>query len=316
MTLMRNSPDGGAMVLLSSLVSMLAVIFLGIITVKNKIIKIQAVYSYIIFGLFFYAIAKIFLTWLVFMSLLSLDSVKSIFPDMGSLGEVAIKGWYRLASANDFIFPFVYFFIDKTSLKYKKLIKSVFIVAMFMSFTRSIWLCFLILCFFSSIKSINQIVRFFIGVLIFVLFLFFLESVSGADFIESINNRFFYEGVSSINEKNTQAFILFDEISKYPVFGKGLGTYVEDYIRNDRLKYGYEVAWFIYAVHFGLPVTFALLANVVLPVLLYGGGRKFISFVLFLTIGFTNPIVIGSLPAILYLIYYCSIYELQSKYDD
>lgn len=309
LTLISLKRDGGSMTLLSSLASMLIVIFIGLFLVSNNAVNVTSLYNSIVFGLALYAISKVVITSLIYLSVLSFDILRIYFPDIGSLGYIGVKGWHRLASVNDFIFPFIYFFIDKTTLKYKRIVKFVFIISIFMSFTRSIWLVFIILSFIKSVKSIKNIIRVFVGLFLLAFLFFVIEQVTGANFTQSISHRLFGEGGASVNEKNNQIFILLNELSNYVWFGKGLGTYVEDYIRNDRLKYGYEAAWFVYALHFGLPITLMLIMSIVSPIFIYGTLFNSISIVFFLLMGLTNPVVIGALPALLYLTYYCSLHQ-------
>ncbi|MCX0437838.1 hypothetical protein [Aeromonas veronii] len=307
LTLVSLKKDGGAITLLSSLTSMLIVIFIGLFFVSTNVVNVISLYNSIVFGLALYAISKFAVTFSIYFSLISLDTLKIYFPDLGSLGYIGIKGWHRLASVNDFIFPFIYFFIDRTTLKHKRIIKFIFVFSMFMSFTRSIWLVFIVLSLLKSVQSIKNVMQISFGMFLLVFLFIAIEQLTGANFTQSIIHRLFDEGNASINEKNNQIFVLLNELSNYAWFGKGLGTYVEDYIRNDRLKYGYEAAWFVYALHFGVPITLMLIMSILSPIFIYGTLFDSISIVFFLLMGLTNPVVIGALPALLYLIYYCTL---------
>ncbi|HGV9233786.1 TPA: hypothetical protein ACNOH1_004093, partial [Providencia rettgeri] len=129
------------------------------------------------------------------------------------------------------------------------------------------------------------------------------------DLLFSIQQRLFIEGSGSSNEKFRQAILMINKLSEQPIFGYGLGSYIPEYIRNDRLKYGYEVANLSLVMQLGI-IASAILISIML-ISLFLAFRKskkskfdvflIISLVAFILFGFSNPVVMSSVSVVLYL---------------
>jgi hypothetical protein len=58
--------------------------------------------------------------------------------------------------------------------------------------------------------------------------------------------------VESISVKREQTAAILNELGDYPMFGKGVGGYVRDYVRDERLPFQYEVQWAGLLLQFGV----------------------------------------------------------------
>lgn len=306
--------DGGALHQFISILSMIAVIHLGLILYNSNLLSSGLYIKSLVLGLFFYCVLKFLITTLIYFNYFSIDVVNYFSPDMVSLGYIGLPGFNRFVSVNDFFIPFAFFFVKQVRfcLALEILIKVVFLTAILFSFTRSIWVVFFILSFFSNIRSIRFILANVFMLFLLISSLFYIEYNSDFSIVTSIEQRLFLEGGESNNEKYNQSKVLLDEINSNLLFGKGLGTYVESYVRNDRLKYGYEVSWLVYAFQFGIPVLIFWVIMLFSPFTIFI-RVNFISIdaffpvfclFVFLLIGFTNPILLGNLTALFYLFLY------------
>ncbi|WP_332402753.1 hypothetical protein [Vibrio metschnikovii] len=306
--------DGGALHQFISMLSMIIVIHLGLILYNSGLLSSDLYIKSLILGLFFYCVLKFSITVLIYFNYVSIDVVNVFSPDMVSLGYIGAPGFNRFVSVNDFFIPFVFFFVKQVRFcrVLEFLIKVVFLTAILFSFTRSIWVVFLILSVFSNIRSIRFILVNIFMLFLLILSLFYIESYSDFSIVTSIEQRLFSEGGESNNEKYNQSIVLLDELNSHLLFGKGLGTYVESYVRNDRLKYGYEVSWLVYAFQFGIPILIFWVIMLFSPfTILFRVNSKSIDaffpafcLFIFLLIGFTNPILLGNLTALFYLFLY------------
>ncbi len=321
-TLALSRHDGGGIHQLVSMSCMLLSVQLGLILCRRNLLSSVSVFRGLILGLFTYGTVKLLITTLIFFKVLPLSFISFFSPDMTSLGNIGLPGFHRFASVNDFLVPFVYFFIFRAKLSdiLQRIVKVMFLVTILLSFTRSVWAIFAILFFISNMRSIKFTIAAIGSVFIISSLLVYLENYTDFSILTSIEHRLFVEGSGSTSEKVRQSEILVSELEYYAIYGKGLGTYVERYIRNERLKYGYEVSWLIYSIQFGLPVLTFWLLYLFSPFLTFFQVSKFkykqlfppFCMFLFLSIGFTNPIILGNLTALLYLFFYlCSREEYQ-----
>ncbi|MEH0690588.1 hypothetical protein H4F17_16160 [Vibrio cholerae] len=310
-TLISSSLDGGWATQYISIISMMLIIFIGWTSVRNCIFSFFDYALCVSIALCCYILLKLLFTVLIFLGYIEIGFLYNISSDMRSLGYIGVGGLHRLTSTNEFFIPFVYFIVDIFNIKHKRLLKVILLIGLITSFTRSLWAVFGLLYLFKNMRSVNGYKQLLFFSISLIIGLYSLETFTQFKVITSINHRLFVEGSTSSEEKLTQIKVLSEELAKYPIHGKGVGTYVEDYIRNERLKYGYEVSWLVYAFQFGLPILSLIILMVLSPVLtrLIVNFRSLdlfllVSFVSFLSIGFTNPILISLLVSCLYLLFY------------
>ncbi|RPH28132.1 hypothetical protein EHN07_10060 [Buttiauxella warmboldiae] len=294
-------------ILLQSIVLSILIFFVLTSSFKNNVIKYEVLSKYVIIGILLYSIFKFSLSIAIFFGVLSVDSLQYISPDFTSLGYIGVTGFNRIVGVNDFLLPFLYFFIKDSSIKHKKIVASIFIFSIFISFTRSIWFSFFFFFFLEQVFIRKKPYILFLLVIILVVIIYYFSFFTTIDLLGSIQSRLFNEGALSSSVKIEQAGLMLEQISKAPFFGGGLGSYIPDYIRNDRLKYGYEVMLLALVMQNGLFFTFLIL--IILGAALYkayiinGDGFSLFSLTLFVSAGFTNPIIISSVSVYLYALY-------------
>ncbi|ENY6784426.1 MULTISPECIES: O-antigen ligase family protein [unclassified Providencia] len=298
-----------SMTILNSIFVSIVIYCIATSLIISGILSVDDLLRYIIYGLVSYVILKTVIVILIYCNIVDITIINNISPDMTSLGNIGANGLIRIVGVNDFLLPFFYFFIDKTSIKNKRITKAIILFAIFFSFTRSIWLGFIILIILHEIiinKKINKILS--IAIILFFTIAGF-SIYTDFDLLFSIQQRLFIEGSGSSNEKFRQAILMINKLSEQPIFGYGLGSYIPEYIRNDRLKYGYEVANLSLVMQLGI-IASAILISIML-ISLFLAFRKskkskfdvflIISLVAFILFGFSNPVVMSSVSVVLYL---------------
>lgn len=259
----------------------------------------------------FYIVLKIAMIVLVFMSPANLDIINTfISEDMTPMGSLGMAGLERLYSINDYLIPFLYFYIDRINISRTTatLVKALFIISIVLSMTRYIWVAF------TALLALNLLLnRQFRSIVISSLFLLILLVVvnefTQIKIIDAIINRTGEEGSLSVSVKKEQIFYLYREIADYPLFGKGIGTYVEDYIRNERLKYGYEVFALLIFMQFGVLGAMSLAVLMIAPFIRWISASNFrlskkmlfafVALLIYLTSSFTNPVILSVTSAFL-----------------
>lgn len=273
-------------------------------------------------GIFCYAILKNSIIILIFLNIES-GIVEALVNGSGfnELGYVGGHGVSRLVSVNDFFLVFTYFLVDYffVSRRARFLFKLVIIFTVFMSFTRLIWLYFFAM-FLLDILIKRSLGRNLVILSSAVLSVIFLSHNFSLDFFSSASGRFGAEGLLSLDVKYIQSVYLIKELNEYPLFGKGLGTYVEEYVRNESIPYAYEVFWLLLALQFGLLGVVIFVFSLFSPFLYFSCSNRFVfsggqililsSFILFLLAGFTNPILLNSVVAFWFLFLYFSFFSL------
>lgn len=273
----------------------------------NKIITFPDMSKYAIIGILIYSIFKMIVTLLIFIGVIDIDFLPNISPDYNSLGYIGVSGFNRIIGVNDFLLPFLYFMISSSNIKYKKVVSVIYIFSIFISFTRTLWFAFAFLYFLEEI-IIKKKIRYALLLPVFLIaFIYYISSYTDIDLIGSISNRLFNEGALSSSVKFEQAHRMIEQISNAPLFGHGLGSYIEGYVRNDRLKYGYEVMILALIMQNGIIISSNII--LILFVSLYRSFRingayfDLCALMLFLFSGLTNPVITSSVSVYLYILY-------------
>lgn len=305
---------------LRSFLLILVVVFFGLLLIYSNIVSYISFYRVLIVSLIFYGVVKITLFFLISLNLgKGLDLLSWITPTKEFL---VIGGFPRIVFVNDFLFPFSYFYIDRArfSKALSYIFKNIFVISIFITLTRYIWFVFVILFISDMILRggfISKVKR--VAFLFTIITLLMLVIINHTTFFkfkihEILTLRFSREGKLSLLEKAQQSIYLLNEFSLYPIFGKGMGTYIENYIRDERLTYGYEVFILLLLMQFGVLNMFVLLAITFLPFLVsickkFTNEKVFllISFTLFFLAGFINPVILSATSGVLYLLFYSSL---------
>jgi len=111
--------------------------------------------------------------------------------------------------------------------------------------------------------------------------------------------------------RHQQVAFLMQEHEQYPWFGKGMGGYVEGFVRDHQLPYSYEVQWAAFLMQFGYIGLFFLL--VPLGIIYWNLlAAEFdcvrlgfaLLFSLWIVSGFTNPFLISLTSGVVYTLFY------------
>lgn len=305
---------------LRSFLLILVVVFFGLLLIYSNIVSHILFYRILIISLTFYGVIKITLFFLVSLNLeKGLDLLSWATPTKEFL---VIGGFPRIVFVNDFLFPFSYFYIDKArfSKSLSHIFKGIFVISMFITVTRYIWFVFVILFISDMILRGGFISKVKRAVFLFtIITLLMLVIINDSTFVkfkihEILILRFGTEGKLSLWEKAQQSIYLLKEFSLYPIFGKGMGTYIENYIRDERLKYGYEVFILLLLMQFGV-LNMSLLLAIIFSPFLVSICKKFtkekvfslISFTMFFLAGVINPVILSATSSVLYLLFYSSL---------
>lgn len=311
-TLISNFDDSFVFIEARSILLILITITYYLILSKNQLVKHESAIKTFIYGVLGFAFFKIIITYAIFNNPALIESMDLLdFYPIGNLGH---PGILRFVFINDFFIPFAYFLTVKS--EFPKLTKNMLITIFFimgiMSMTRYIWLILAII-----IMLIHKW-----NLIIFTLIALIFSSILSNEYtdfkiIDSLNHRAFIEGADSVSEKSTQSSILLEEASNYPVFGKGLGTYVEGYIRNERIKYGYEVFYFLLILQFGLPILLIILSFIYWKLMaklrrhsFKIKNEAFWIYTLILGSGFFNPTIMSAGTVVIFIAineYYCGL---------
>lgn len=317
--------DLDALVEYRSFVLMLVIISTMLLHYKSGIYDYNRFLKAMLSGSVLYVVLKLSLIAFIFFFPGSLAIIqKTVSEDLVPMGSVGMEGLERFVSINDYLILFMFFYVDGTGAGRitRYLLKFVFLVSLLLSFARYIWLAFALLfmadCFvkrrYFSIVAIP---------LALVISLLLVNEFTDVKILDAISNRTGAEGALSTSVKREQAGILLNEIADYPVLGKGIGTYVEHYIRNDRLKYGYEVFVLLVIMQFGVVIAGTVFTLSIIPFIRWMALNNFtvsrlslftlLSFVVYMASALTNPVILSATSAFLISFFYINgDYEFRS----
>jgi len=287
-------------------------VFAGTVVVRARIVKWEELAKLFVLAVVIYSFLKLFFLIFVYFYPLQGIALKTLlFPDAFMGGYVLLDGFYRLVAVNDYYLPAAYVVAGLANLEERKslAVKIVLLFFVFISFSRFLWLetaaLIVVVSWFSNRKLFTP--RRVLAVVAALLVVLTLAQLLGADIIGTFRVRFVTEGGLSLNYKFAQIRVLTEEFLKYPVFGKGLGSTVERFPKQWKLKtgwethavgYSYEVFNFLLLVQFGIVGSLLLAAGVYVPIFAVPDKKKrifvFLCVSAFLASGFTNPVIINA----------------------
>lgn len=299
------------------------IVYVGMNMLKSDVFSFAEEASVFVYSLVFYSTIKLSLLLFTLVNpVVSFKIIESFLPNSIIYSSVGIEGFFRFVSVNDFFFPFLYFSIDIVTPKIGRrvLLKVLFLGNILISMSRYLWIAFAILLLIDSVLR-KKIRRIIIAPLVFCLVLIIVNEYTNFKIINSIVNRTSKEGVSSLLEKRKQTDILFNEFLEYPLSGKGIGSYVEEYTRNARFKYVYEVFLVALLMQLGLVKYLILFLISSIPFLIpkkkYKMSKKgiflFFSFFVYLLSGFTNPVLLSSMSGFMFLLHYSQLNQFRHQ---
>jgi len=292
------------------------------LVIKEKLITYEVFLKYFFLGHVLYICIKVFILFYFFSlgdktsAVLFLSGISSNIVVAGKLG---VGGAYRIVSGIDLVSPFLFFIVLISNINMRKSIKilllSILFINVIITLSRYGMVSFVIL-FFLYCLCMRKMIVFLLLSLFTVGSIIVAADVSNINLYGAIEHRFNGEGKLSTAVKVEQSYYLLREIAEFPLLGKGLGSYVEDYLRSSNPKYGYEAFWLALWMQLGTLGMIVFMFYLWLPVFLAlkktNKNNIMVSstYILFLGGGMTNPTVIGISASIMYVLMF--VVHLQS----
>lgn len=285
----------------------------------------------LIYGNGLYICLKIGLIALLILKVVTLKTV----GDLTGIKVVSMgitEGLDRFQTSMDIITPFLIYFVlegEKFGVHISKRTKFFYVVlgsiSTFLSFSRLlIGVAFLSISFYFAFHSVSRFIK---GLILLALLAGGGIYTVGLEPIKKmIEVRLFSRHNTESDEiRSLQIRALQGALGERPLFGLGMGGYVEEVIRDKEAKHSYEVQWMALWAQLGFLGILFLLLPIGSIVMLYlmgpfsglkiGGLALFSAWVL---AGLTNPFVISLTSGIVYSLFALAPIELNrlKKYDD
>ena len=284
--------------------------------IKEKLLSFEKIFRTVIYTNCIYNLLKTSLMVLHVAGVINVWTVMHKtgfrFMSMHIIGDIG-----RIQTSVDIVTPFLMYFVlqsENLGLKISNRFKWVYgitaTLSVFLSFSR-----FLIFAFFISVFFHCCTLNFFrqIKLWIAALFLCFAGvGVIGPEKVfQVIEKRFFSaDNAASDDTRGEQINAMMRACDESPFFGKGLGGYTLECIRDFELPHAYEVQWVAFLMQFGLigiPFLFIPLSLIASNFMTFPWTRAklgyFLLFGLWLFSGFTNPFMISLTSGIIYMIF-------------
>lgn len=294
--------------------------------VSEGILTSSRVIKTIIYANFAYSFAKTSLVILHLLKFVNMFAVMKMtglrFMSMAILGDIG-----RLQTSVDIVTPFLLFFVlqsEKLGLNFTTRFKWIYciisIFSVFLSFSRFlIFVAFF--SFFLYWLSLNSS-RLIKGLFLFCILILLGVAFIGLDNVLTIIQQRFFSSDNYYSDQTRvqQINALMQEYTESPYLGAGLGGYVKDFVRDDRLRHSYEVQWVAFLMQFGFigvmflvaPLTIILKKFILAPFSLVRWGFAAL-FSLWVISGFTNPFLISLTSGIVYSIFYLASDMLKTQ---
>lgn len=304
-------------------------LFVPLITlylIDRRLLDKNTFFRFVIFASFSFSVIKLSL---VVLNMLHVINLLKVMEKLGiRFMSMAIYGGIgRVQTSVDILTPFILYFAlmhEKLNIPLSKWFMRFFIpiswIAIFLSFSRFLILSGLIAhaAYWITLDRKRLVLALSRFAFIVILGGF---AVGPEKIYTVIERRFFSEAVGkSDNTRYIQMESLWKGFMENPFFGKGLGGYTEDSIRDYAVKHSYEVQWAAFLMQFGLFGLVILLSPLLLiykNILTPPVGMKelslFLMFSLWLFSGFTNPFLISLTSGIVYALFGVAPFNLRSK---
>lgn len=265
-----------------------------------------------VFTNMFYSLIKLSL---VALHLLGVIDLISLLEKMGlrymSMEVFGKLG--RMQTSVDILTPFLLYFVlssEQWGVKLSKTFVRFYIViawlSILLSFSRYFMMCGLMAHFMCWIGKkegpfIASLVKFFLAALLIV-------GVAGPERIYKVVEKRFLSEESSASDRVREIQIreMTDKFQENPLLGLGMGGHTQGNIRDDKIKFSYEVQWMAFLMQFGmvgilfLVTLLAYLGYLILSPPTLSRLGLFTIYLLWLLSGFTNPFLISLPSGIIY----------------
>jgi hypothetical protein len=303
-----------------------SVIAMSLYLVNTNVLSFITLLKTVIYANCLYSTVKIALVFLHIFGVLNIFTVIK-FLGIRFMSMDILNTLPRLQTSIDIATPFILFFflqrkqiglhLNKYFNRYYLLISA---LSIFLSFSRFLMFVGLLSVVLHGLTlRFEKVVRIIPAI---VLSLILGIAVLGFDNAYAIiENRFFSKASQGSDLDRTEQIIdLMTEHMQFPWFGKGLGSYAENNIRDLDVKHSYEVQWVAFLMQFGLIGISILCVGVVtlsIKILSRPCNRNkvalFILFLAWLFSGFTNPFLVSLTSGILYTLFYLIGIELSQN---
>lgn len=236
---------------------------------------------------------------------------------------------YRVQFGPDIIIPFLIFILfnaEKTGIAFKKIelysYPVFFLLSVFFVYSRYIYFLTLLVYLFSIIANRKNLLHITLVSGFSVAAILGLTGGGAYQIVENRSLPYSAENRYSAIGRETQIKPLLSEFYSHPILGKGLGSYVPGVVRDERLKYTYEVQILAMLMKFGvlgmIILCFFMIALYSRPILASAAVRVDLPllslFFFWLLSGFTNPYLVSSYSAVIFILFY-SLFCLSSRAD-
>lgn len=283
---------------------------------SEKIITAQNFFKVVIYGNCLYCTLKMGLVVLHLLHVINmwdmLDALGMRFMKMEIIGNIG-----RLQTSVDIITPFSVFFALQSTrfgLNLKPSFRMYYCVvalfANFLSFSRFlIFIYCLSFVLYLLTGSFSKIIKGALGCLICGIIA--VTAIGVENSAKIVEKRLFSkDNFLSDYTRKKQLTALMKEFFLCPLLGKGLGGYTKECIRDEKLKYSYEVQWAAFLMQFGIVGVCGLMSLISLiiwelikPAYTRVKIASLILLFFWLFSGFTNPFLISLTSGIAYTLF-------------
>jgi O-Antigen ligase len=308
---------------LRDVASTIFIAWLGILLIREEIVKAESLITSVIYAVFALAVMKIVLVTAPFIFAADIiEGIQSVFG-AGSLlsGDIAF-GIFRMQFSSDILAPFAIFALltpSVSGVRFGRIFTSVilFIVLAsgFIAFSRYIWFLFAVAIIAAMILERNFKMSAILAVAVLLI------GVSLYDFFDAaFVVRFQSEGAAISDDLRVeQSKALIDQFKIHPILGAGLGASAKAVIRHDTLFYSYELQWLAFLMQFGMVGVCGLALLVGMSardlVMSRHAGKLLITllFLLWLASGFTNPYLTTSFAGVTFALFMAIFHRMRNS---
>jgi hypothetical protein len=294
--------------------------------VSEKLLSFATFVKTILYANFAYSSLKVALVLMHLVGLLDLfdlmeaTGMRFMSMDMGT-------GMIRMQTSIDILTPFLIFYVLKAqtlgialNARFRSAYLLISAFAIFLSFSRVLMAEGLasLLLFWFTLKP-AQMVR---SMLFFSVIACALVAAIGPSTIATMAGQRFLSDVNqgSDDTRVEQIEALVKEHQSYPFFGKGLGGYSSDLVRDEKLRHSYEVQWIAFLMQFGLlglVMIGSALGSIGWLYLQKRPSRLQLAFLAlfccWILAGFTNPYLISLTSGLVYALFLLTGLQLREK---
>lgn len=300
--------------------------FVSYYLVKQKIITIEKILKTAIYANLAYCTIK------VSLMMLHVAHVINIWKFMNMTGlrymSMEISGSLgRIQTSVDIVTPYFIFFVlmsDKLgfalSTRFKWFYFVISLISNFLSFSRLLLFVYLLSLFFYWLTlRISSIIKMLcVAGICMVAGIIVATPQKVAEVVE--RRLFSKDNFYSDLARKEQIEAMMNACETTPFFGKGVGGYTPDCIRDGLLPHAYEVQWVAFLMQFGAVGIILILVPIAIiswkliePPITRDKIGFFLLFGLWLSSGFTNPFLISLTSGIMYMIFLLAGEKLNSR---